>query len=126
MKHFPLGDKQGCDKPAVGVGIPGGAESLEMTHGTNLEVSGFPPTLDLPILWPESLFEGKEENASTSFANGLNIFIHHHRVLQALAETTALCSESLKSWHHLKAPQSITYIYWRLSMSPARRGRSKV
>lgn len=97
---------------------------LEMTHGQK-EVSGFPPTSNPPIPWPESLLEGKEENVSTSLANGLNIFIHHHGVFQALAETTALCSESLKPRRHLKAPQSITYIYWRPSMSPARRGGNK-
>lgn len=64
MKHFPLGDEQGCE--SLLWEWEWGGVSSEMTHGTNLEVSGFSPTSNLPIPRPESPFEGKEEKVSTS------------------------------------------------------------
>lgn len=66
---FPPGKEQGCESLLWEWGYWGGGGetvSLEMTHGTNLEVSGFPPNLYRSIPWPNSLFEGKEENVSTS------------------------------------------------------------
>lgn len=61
---FPLSKEQVCC--ANGDTGEVGGVFLEMTHGTNLEVCDFPPTLYRPSPWPESLFEGKEENVFTS------------------------------------------------------------
>lgn len=65
---FPLSKEQGCASLLCEWGYWGGGGGvfLEMTHGTNLEVCDFPPTLYRPSPWPESLFEGKEENVFTS------------------------------------------------------------